>query len=389
MRTVFFDCPTGASGNMILAALIDAGADSKKIIKQLQRIPVSGWKIELKEVSKKGISALHLEVAYKKQPERNLSEITSLIKRARFKPSAEKRILDVFSLLAKAEAKVHRTTVEKIHFHEVGAIDSIIDIAGTILALDDLGIEKIYCSPLNIGKGTVKCRHGILPVPAPATALLLKKAKIYQNDISGELVTPTGAALLTYLADSFGPMPVMSLEAVGHGAGTRDLAVPNILRAMVGDMADHVTDGEQMVLLETNIDDMNPQIYGHVMDLLFRAGVCDVYFTPIQMKKNRPAVMLSALVSPSNEKKAMDIIMQETTTLGIRRKTIERYTLPRKTIKVKTEYGVIEGKVAELPNEEKKFQPEYDSCLSAAQTHKAPLRKIFSAAMASYKKSEK
>ncbi len=207
MRTVFFDCPTGASGNMILAALIDAGADRKKIIRELKKIPVSGWDIRLKQVAKQGVGGLHLEVKYREQPERNLSQIIALIKKAKFKATVEKRIIEAFTILARAEARVHRTTVEKIHFHEVGAIDSIIDIAGTMLALDDLGIDKIYCSPLNIGKGTVKCRHGLLPVPAPATALLLKKAKIYQNELTGELVTPTGALLMTYLSDSFGPMP--------------------------------------------------------------------------------------------------------------------------------------------------------------------------------------
>ncbi len=389
MRTIFFDCPTGASGNMILAALIDAGADRKKILRELKRIPVSGWDIRLKQVAKQGVGGLHLEVEYRKQPERNLSQITALIKKAKFKPMIEKRIIEAFTILARAEAGVHRTTVERIHFHEVGAIDSIIDIAGTMLALDQLGIEKVFCSPLNIGKGTVKCRHGLLPVPAPATALLLKKARIYQNGLTGELVTPTGALLMTYLADSFGPMPAMSLEKTGHGAGTMDLPVPNILRAMVGESYASGRDLEQMVLLETNIDDMNPQIYGQVMDLLFRAGACDVYFTPIQMKKNRPAVMLSALVAPSHEKKAVDILMRETTTLGIRRTPLDRYVLPRKAVKVRTEYGIIEGKVAELPEGEKKFQPEYDACLSAAQKFKAPLRKIFSAAMAAYRKSEK
>jgi uncharacterized protein (TIGR00299 family) protein len=374
---------------MILAALIDAGADKKKILRELKKIPVYGWDIRLKQVIKQGVGGLHLEVEFKEQPERNLAEIVRLIKKAKYKAVVEKRIIEAFTILARAEARVHRTTVEKIHFHEVGAIDSIIDIAGTMLALDDMGIAKIYCSPLNIGQGTVKCRHGILPVPAPATALLLKDARIYQNELSGELVTPTGALLLTYLADSFGPMPPMSLTSVGHGAGSIDLPVPNILRAMVGESYANRKDLEQMVLLETNIDDLNPQIYGQVMDLLFRAGACDVYFTPIQMKKNRPAVLLSALVVPSLEKKAVDIIMQETTTLGIRRRLIERYVLPRKAIKVRTNYGIIEGKVAELPNGEKKFQPEYEACLSTAQKHKKPLREILNAAMAAYQKSEK
>lgn len=389
MRTIYFDCPTGASGNMILAALMDAGADRKEIIRELKKIPVSGWDIRLMQVSKRGVGGLHLEIKYREQPERNLSQITALIKKAKFKATVEKQIIEAFTILAEAEARVHRTAVDKIHFHEVGAIDSIIDIAGTMLALDDLGISKIYCSPLNIGKGTVKCRHGLLPVPAPATALLLKGAKVYQNELTGELVTPTGALLMTCLSETFGPMPAMSLTAIGHGAGTMELPVPNILRAMVGKSWANGKDMEQMVLLETNIDDMNPQIYGHVMDRLFRAGAADIYFTPIQMKKNRPAVMLSALVAPSVEKKAVDIILRETTTLGVRRTLIDRYVLFRKTVKVRTEYGIIEGKVAELPEGEKKFQPEYDACLSAAQKHKKPLREIFSAALAAYRKSGK
>jgi uncharacterized protein (TIGR00299 family) protein len=385
VRTVFFDCPTGASGNMILASLIDAGADRGKLIRDLKKIPVSGWDIKFKTAAKQGVAGLHLDVKFREQPERNLAEIIRLIKRAKYKTSVEKRIIEAFTILARAEARVHRTSVEKIHFHEVGAIDSIIDIAGTMLALDQLGVEKIFCSPLNIGKGTIKCRHGVLPVPAPATAMLLKKAQVYQNKLSGELTTPTGALLMTYLADSFGPMPPMSLTAVGHGAGTMELPVPNILRAMMGESYDDRKALEQMVLLETNIDDMNPQIYGHVMDLLFRAGAADVYFTPIQMKKNRPAVMLSALADPFHEKKIADIIMRETTTLGIRRKIVERYVLPRMATKVRTEYGIIEGKVAELPGGEKKFQPEYSSCLAAAEKHKMALRKIFAAAMAAFK----
>ncbi len=384
MRAVFFDCPTGASGNMILASLLDAGADRRMVAGQLQKIPVKGWKMRFEQVTRQGVGGLHLVVDCQGQPERNLSDIIRLVKRAKYKTSVEERIIEAFTTLARAEARVHRTTVTRVHFHEVGAIDSIIDIAGTMLALDDLGVEKVFCSPLNVGKGTVKCRHGVLPVPAPATALLLKKASIYQNHLSGELVTPTGALLMVCLAESFGPLPAMTLASVGHGAGTRDLPEPNILRAMVGEHTESGNSPGRMVLLETNIDDMNPQICGYLMELLLAAGACDVYFTPIQMKKDRPAVMLSVLVDSSHEKKAVDIIMQETTTLGIRRTTVERYILSRKVIKVKTRYGLIEGKVAELAGGEKKIQPEYSSCLAAARKHKVPLRNIFAAAMAAF-----
>jgi hypothetical protein len=385
MRTVFFDCPTGASGNMILAALLDAGADRKKIIRELKKMPVAGWNIRLKQASRQGVGGLHLAVDSQGQPERNLIEIIRLIKGARYKAPVEKRIIEAFTVLAKAEARVHRTDVGKIHFHEVGAIDSIIDIAGTMLALDDLGVERITCSPLNIGRGTVRCRHGVLPVPAPATAHLLKKAAIYQNGLSGELTTPTGALLMTCLSDSFGPMPPMALEAVGHGAGTRELPEPNILRAMVGETAGDGKGHQPMVLLETNIDDMNPQVYGHVMDLLLRAGARDAYLTPIQMKKNRPALMLSALTDLEHEARAVAVILCETTTLGIRRQMLDRYVLPRRTVRVRTKYGSITGKASQLPGGGEKFQPEYDSCLAASREHRVPLRVVMDAAVRSWK----
>lgn len=385
MRAVFFDCPTGASGNMILASLLDAGADRKRVTGQLQRIPVRGWNLRLKQVARQGVGGLHLVVDYKGQSERNLSDIIRLVKKAKYKTSVEKRIIDAFSTMARAEARVHRTTVARVHFHEVGAIDSIIDTVGTMLALDDLGIEKTFCSPLNIGQGTVKCRHGLLPVPAPATALLLKKAKIYQNHLSGELVTPTGALLMTCLAESFGPMPAMTLASVGHGAGSRDLPEPNILRAMVGEHAAWENSKGRMVLLETNTDDMNPQVLGYLMELLFRAGAADVYLTPIQMKKNRPAAALSVMVAEAFELEVVNIIMRETTTLGIRRQSVERYVLPRKKVKVSTRYGVIEGKVAELPRGGAKFQPEYGSCLAAAKERQVPLRMVMDAAVRCWK----
>lgn len=385
MRAVFFDCPTGASGNMILASLIDAGADREKIIRELKRIPASGWDIRLKQVSKQGVGGLHLEVKCREQPERNLAQIIALIKKAKFKTTVEKRIIEAFTALAKAEARVHRTPVARIHFHEVGAIDSIVDIAGTMLALEDLGIEKIFCSPLNVGKGTVKCRHGVLPVPAPATAQLLKKASIYQNHLSGELVTPTGALLMACLAESYGPLPDMTLASVGHGAGTRDLPEPNILRALVGEHAASGNSKGRMVLLETNLDDGNPQVLGYLMDLLLKAGAADVYFTPVQMKKGRPGTVLSVMVAEAFEPVAVNIIMRETTTLGVRRQAVERYVLPREKVKVSTKYGLIAGKLAELPQGEAKFQPEYDSCRAAAQKHQVPLRMVMEAAIRCWK----
>ncbi|MDP2808005.1 MAG: nickel pincer cofactor biosynthesis protein LarC, partial [bacterium] len=375
MKTIYFDCPTGASGNMILAGLIDAGASWKNIERSLKRLPVKGWKVEMTKVTRQGLGGLHLEVKQGPQPCRHLKDIEGIIKKAGLSAFVTDNSIAIFTRLAEAESKVHRMSIDKIHFHEVGAVDAIIDIVGSCLALEDLGVKKIYCSALNVGHGQVKCQHGILPVPAPATVLLLKKAAVFQNELPGELVTPTGAAIITHFAECFGPMPKMVLKSVGNGAGTRELAQPNLLRVLTGELLPERKSPHNVVLFETNIDDLNPQIYQHLMEELFRQGALDVYFTPIQMKKNRPAVMLSVLTSHENEALMLDTIFAETTTLGIRRREMERYTLPRQEIKVKTVYGLIRGKKATLYDGSHKFIPEYEECKKIAHllAKKSPL----------------
>ena len=389
MNTIYLDCPTGASGNMILAGLIDAGASWKNIERSLKRLPVKGWKVKLTKVTRQGLSGLHLEVVQGPQPCRHLKDIEGIIKKAGLSGFVTANSIAIFTNLAEAEAKVHRTSMDKIHFHEVGAVDAIIDIVGTCLALEDLGVRKIYCSALNLGHGQVKCQHGTLPVPAPATAQLLKKAAVYQNELSGELVTPTGAAIITHFAESFGPMPKMVLKSVGNGAGTRDLAQPNLLRVLTGEFLPDRKCPHNIVLLETNIDDLSPQIYQHLMEDLFKQGALDVYFTPIQMKKNRPAVMLSVLTYPENEAGMLDTIFAETTTLGIRRREMERYTLSRQEIKIKTVYGLITGKRATLYDGSHKFIPEYEECKKIAQKSGQPLMKIIELARAQFIKDQK
>ncbi|MBI5805644.1 nickel pincer cofactor biosynthesis protein LarC [candidate division TA06 bacterium] len=389
MNTIYFDCPTGASGNMILAGLIDAGAGWKKIENSLKRLPVKGWKVELTKVTRQGLSGLHLEVIQGPQPCRHIKDIEGIIKKAGLSGFVTENSIAIFTKLAEAEAKVHRTSIDKIHFHEVGAVDAIIDIVGSCLALEDLGANKIYCSALNVGHGQVKCQHGILPVPAPATAQLLKTAAVYQNELAGELVTPTGAAIITHFAESFGPMPPMTLKSVGSGAGTRELAQPNLLRVMAGDSLPGRRCPHNIVLLETNIDDLNPQIYQHLMEDLFSQGALDVYYTPIQMKKNRPAVMLSVLTNPEYEAQMLDTIFAETTTLGIRRREMERYTLPRQVIKVKTAHGVVSGKKATMYDGSHKFIPEYEECKQIAQKSGQPLMKIIELARAQFIKDQK
>ena len=382
-RTVFFDCPTGAAGNMLLAALIDAGADARRIERQLRKLPVKGWSLQLRTIRKQGIAALHLEVRQGPQPERHLSDIFRIIDRAKLSDKVTGSAYLIFSALAKAEAQVHKGPIGRIHFHEVGAVDAIADIVGACLALEDLRIDEVRCSPLNVGHGTVRCAHGLLPVPAPATALLLKNAPVYQNELAGELVTPTGAAILTTLAKSFGPMPEMTVTDVGHGAGTRELGVPNMVRAFIGETSSPAT--KELVLLETNIDDMNAQVYGHVMELLFKAGALDVWMTPVYMKKNRPGIVLSVLVPAANERQAVDLMFAETTSLGIRRRAVERYALARETVTVETKYGQITGKATLLPAGGKRFMPEYEDCRNAAIKHGAPLRVVQEAATRAYR----
>jgi uncharacterized protein (TIGR00299 family) protein len=389
MNTIYFDCPTGASGNMILAGLIDAGADWKNVQRELKRLPVKGWKAELFKVTRQGLGGLHLEVKQGPQPCRHLKDIVDLINKARLSKFVTEHSIAIFIKLAQAEARVHRTTVGNIHFHEVGAVDAIIDIVGSCLALEDLEVKKIFCSHLNLGHGQVKCQHGTLPVPAPATAQLLKKAAVYQNELSGELVTPTGAAILTHFAESFGPMPRMTLGAVGSGAGTRELSQPNLLRVLTGELMPDSIRTDNIVMLETNIDDLNPQIYQHLLEKLFEQGALDAYLTPIQMKKNRPAVMLSVMTIPEKEVLMLNAIFAETTTLGIRRREMERYALPRREITVRTKYGPVRGKKARMYGDAFKFIPEYEDCRKLAQKSGQPLMKIIDLARSQSLKEEK
>jgi hypothetical protein len=366
---------------MILASLIDAGADRRYIERSLKRLPLKGWKLELKKIKSHGLAGLHLEVLQDKQPERHLDDIARIIKQAKIAPTVTEKAMAIFTSLAKAEAQVHGVSIDKIHFHEVGAVDAVIDIVGACLAMESLGIEKIYCSPLNVGHGRVKCAHGWLPVPAPATVQLLKGVPVYQNEIPGELVTPTGAAILGHFVENFGPMPLMQVAAIGNGAGSRDLNVPNLLRVIVGEATTKGTQCGKAVLLETNIDDMNPQIYDHLMDLLLERGALDVYLMNIQMKKNRPAVTLSVLCDPESENEMARIIFAETTTLGIRRQEVGRHCLERKIINIRTKYGMIPVKKAFLPDGTTKSSPEYDWCRKAAKKYKVPLKTVLAEVM--------
>jgi len=389
MKHLYFDCFSGISGDMCLGALINAGADSGKLEKELRRLPLQQWEICSSIKDSHGISGTRAEitVAEEHQPHRHYSEIRNMILECPLPEKVKTDSLKIFQKLAEAEGKVHGVSPDQVHFHEVGAVDSILDIVGTCLAISFLKIERITCSPLPPGKGYVKCRHGLLPVPAPATAELLKGVPIAGLDVYGELVTPTGAAIVTSLAESFGHMPEMVVETIGYGLGQTDPGITNFLRIFIGDNISKAGyKADTIMLLETNIDDMNPQLYGHIADMLFNAGALDVFCSPIMMKKNRPAFTLTVMCAPGKEKCIIDILLHETTTLGVRYREEKRSVLERKIKTVATPYGKVRIKYAEDTNGNiLKSTPEHDDCRKIAAEKSIPLRIVYEEAMFAFR----
>jgi uncharacterized protein (TIGR00299 family) protein len=368
MKTLYFDCFAGASGDMILGALVAAGADPRALTGQLSLLSVQGFEVDFVTVNRSGISATHAIVrTAHEHHHRHLGDILKIIYASSLSDGVKDRAAKIFSRLAEAEAKVHNEPVEKVHFHEVGALDAIVDVVGAAICFELLGIERFVCSPLHVGSGTVDMDHGRFPVPPPAVTELLKDAPIYATDIKGELVTPTGAAIITTVCSDFGPLPGMKLESSGYGAGTRVYEkFPNCLRVLIGEDAETTGPNERLWMIETNIDDLSPQIFGHVMDRAFQLGALDCYFTPIQMKKNRPGVLLSVLCRDSDRDGLSAMIFAETTTLGLRSYSVERRALERDTMRVETRYGPIDVKVARLNGNVVNRMPEYEQCREAA-----------------------
>ncbi len=377
MRTVYFDCFSGISGDMTLGALIDAGLSIKELKSHLSKLPIDNYNITAKKVRKNGIAATKVDVIVKvRQKERRLSDIKKIISDSRLDKTIKEKAIKVFERLAKAEARVHKTSLNNIHFHEVGAIDAIIDIVGAVTGLHLLGIENICASSINTGIGFIKSAHGILPVPGPATAELLKGIPVYSTDTNMELTTPTGAAIISTLSKDFGPMPKMDIKSIGYGAGIFNSPdMPNLLRIFVGEIKNPAKE-ENTILLETNIDDMNPQIYEYVMDKLFASGALDVYLTPIIMKKGRPAAMLSVLSKRDDAKKLSDIIFRETTSIGLRVQEIGRSKVEREIKEIKTKYGKVHVKVAFNDKEILGINPEYEDCKRIAVKKGIPLKKV-------------
>jgi len=390
MKIIYFDSVGGASGDMILASLLDLGADLKKIQAGLQKMVRDRFSIEAKPVRQNGLRGLRVKVRIAHHDEhghghhcRNLDDIEKLINKSPFSSHVKEHAVGVFRRLAKAEAKAHGVQPSEIHFHEVGALDSIVDIVGSCLALEQLGVEKTAMGCLPLGCGTIKCAHGILPSPAPATVELLKGFAVAQTGEKFELVTPTGAALLTTWKNT-GLVPAGSqILRAGYGFGHFELKNrPNLLRAILFDGAKETGGHEQCLALECNIDDMSPELIGHLFNRLLEQGALDVFITPVQMKKNRPGAMLTVLCSPDKREEMLDLIFSESTTFGVREYNVRRTVLPRRFETVATPYGRVRLKIGLWKGGEVTRAPEYEDCRKLAEKANVPLRKIYEAALA-------
>jgi len=392
MRVAYLDCASGISGDMTLGALVDAGADLAAIQAGIDSLGLNACRLVASEVKKRGFRATQIVVEH--EPEhahRHLSHITAMIDRGSLSPRARETATRIFRKLAEAEAQVHGSTIEKVHFHEVGAVDSIADVVGAAIGFDLLDVERIVCSPLPTGHGFVEIAHGRSSIPAPATGELLRGVPLAPLDVEGELTTPTGAAIAAALANEFGPLPAMTVEHIGYGAGQKDFPQPNILRLLVGTQAASASSAERrphvesIVVLETNLDDCPGDAIGHAMERLFAAGALDVAVTPLQMKKGRPGVLVSVQAQPADAVALEAILFQETTTLGVRRMQVVRSVLAREPHEVSTEWGSIAGKIAYLPDGSTRFAPEYEACHRASIEHRVPLADVQAAARQAFR----
>ncbi len=441
MRIAYLDCFSGISGDMFLGALIDAGVPREIFEKAVEALGV-GANLEISRVNRSGITATKLDVivdgdrnhpetsrtgmsdphkhshlgpheqsqkhshgsarrehghSHDHQHGRGLVEIREIIGKARLSESAKKTAIAIFEILGAAEAKIHNVPIQKIHFHEVGAVDALVDITCAAVGAEAWGVDEIVCSPLNVGGGMVHCAHGTFPVPAPATVELLKGAPVYSSGIEAELVTPTGAAIVSTLANRFGPFPEMKIEKAGYGAGTRDFSGhANVLRITIGeaqpgsDKNVRATQAlqETISVLEANLDDLNPQVFGYVMDRLLEAGALDVFGTPVQMKKNRPGTLLTVLAKPQDTNNLTQIIFAETTTLGVRRREEQRQALNRKWQTVGTKFGDVRMKVASMNGSVTSYAPEYEDCRRIAAEQRVPLKTVMQEAVWEYLRLE-
>jgi uncharacterized protein (TIGR00299 family) protein len=438
MRIAYLECFSGMSGDMFLGALIDAGVPPRVLEDAVAALGV-GARLEISRVVRSGISATKLDVwvdgekdsprdthehahenrhdhghehhdhEHRHQHEhtpvaavdsakassprehshsRGLNEIREIISNAGISNTAKQTAIAIFEALGAAEARIHATSIEKVHFHEVGAVDAMVDIVCAAVGAEALGVDKIICSPLNVGGGTVKCAHGTFPVPAPATVELLKDAPVYSSGLQAELVTPTGAAIVKVLASGFGAFPEMRIEKSGYGAGSREFpGHPNVVRLTIGEAASVLaakTACETVSVLEANLDDLNPQVFGYVLDRLLEEGALDAFAMPVQMKKNRPGTLLTVLCKPEDAGKLSQLVFTETTTLGVRRRDEMRQTLARRWENVCTQWGEVRIKIASMNGTVTNYAPEYEDCRRIAAEHHVPLKDVMQAAAREY-----
>ncbi|MFL7813909.1 MAG: nickel pincer cofactor biosynthesis protein LarC [Anaerolineales bacterium] len=386
MKVLYFDLIAGASGDMVLGALIDAGVSADQLRAELAGLKLDEFDLQVKKVTKNGFQATKVDVAVGEQPpERHLAQILEIITESDLPTSVKERSTAIFRRIAEVESAIHNTSPDQIHLHELGGTDTIVDVTGVLLALDILEISRVFSSSVPLGKGFIEGAHGQIPLPAPATARLLEGIPVVGMDLEAELVTPTGAALLAALVEKFGPVPEMSLENIGYGAGSRDLVIPNLLRVLIGSLQEETEERpQQLVILECNLDDLNPEIYPYVMETLFQNGALDVSLIPVHMKKNRPGVQIQVLAEPFQAAKMREILFKETSTLGIRQLPAARYALSRKSITIKTPFGEIRLKIASGPEGEINISPEYEDCQRAAREYGIPLKQVYQDALSIY-----
>jgi pyridinium-3,5-bisthiocarboxylic acid mononucleotide nickel chelatase len=385
-RIVYFDCASGASGDMLLGAVVDLGLPIQQLRDELAKLLLPGYRLEARAVTRSGLAATKVDViADGSAPgHRHLHHILELLEASRLEADVRERAAALFRRLAEAEAEVHGTSVEKVHFHEVGAVDSIVDIVGGVVALRWLGAVRFAASPLNVGTGTVTMSHGTFAVPPPATARLVAGVPVY-GEGEGELLTPTGALLVTAHATEYGPLPAMRIEKTGHGAGGRETkGRANVLRLIVGEEAS-VSAGERVVVLETEVDDAVPQLLGPLLDRLLAKGAVDAFFTPVQMKKGRPGVLVTAIAEPSRREALEELLFRETTTLGVRWQVWDRTVLERETPTVETAYGPIRVKIGRRGGVVYNAWPEFDDCQRAAGEKGVAVKEVLAAALAAWR----
>ena len=392
MRQAYLDCSSGISGDMFLAALLDAGLPPQQLLGELKKVSLGFYEFKRTRAVRGGLVGTRVEIRVPGgQPERKLGHIEELVKGSALTEGVKKRAMKVFSQLAEVEGKLHGVSADEVHFHEVGAVDAIIDVVGACVGLELMEISDLVCSPLNVGGGRVQAAHGSLPVPAPATAELLKDMPVYSSGVEGELVTPTGAAIVATLTSGFGPMPSMKVETIGYGAGEKDFpGHPNLARMFVGQRVDAVkpqpgAGGDELIsVIEANLDDMSPQLYGYLAEQALAAGALDVTCSSVQMKKNRPGLTVSILASPDKSDALAQLLFEQSTTIGVRIHEARRKVLEREIVSVKTEYGPVRIKVAKRDGKVLNVAPEYDDCQRLAAEKSVPLKQVILAAQLAY-----